>query len=370
MTSRAKHLFKNVDRKLLWLIVALVTIGFLILASASIALSEREHGHPYYYLIRQAALGLGLGGILFYTALKIPMQQWKKYAPLLFMVSIILLVLVLIPPFGQKINGARRWIHIGSLSFQPSEFTKIAFILYLSAWMSGRKKELTSFTRGFLPFAILTGVVCLLIMLQPNLSTTAIIATIGLVMYFLGGGKVSHLAIGCISALLIFSLLVLSGYRRDRVMTFFNPGSDEHSTGYQIKQSLIAIGSGGFFGRGLGLSRQKFQYLPEPAGDAIFAIFAEEMGLLGSVLLLSVFFWLISRGMLAAARTKDFFSQLVALGIVTMVSLQVIINIAALSGLMPLTGIPLPFMSYGGTALAILLFEMGLLLQISRKHTP
>lgn len=358
---------KHFDKQLVGLIACLIVIGFIMLASASVALSEKERGYAYYYLYRQALLGLGLGSIFMATALRLPMTFWKKWAPLLFAGGLMLLVLVLIPPFGHKVNGARRWIYLGSASFQPSEFAKIFFVLYLASWMSGHKKDLHHITRGFVPFLGITGAMCGLILLQPNMSTMGITALTGLGMYFLGGGRLRHIMLAGLIGILAFGILVASGYRRDRVMTFLNPHTDQTNSGYQIKQSLIAIGSGGFFGRGLGLSRQKFQYLPEPAGDAIFAILAEELGLLGAASVLGIFFWLIIRGMMVAAHAKDMFSQLVASGIVLLVAIQVVVNVGALSGIMPLTGIPLPFISYGGTALAVLLFEMGLLLQISRK---
>ncbi|MDA1334621.1 MAG: putative lipid II flippase FtsW [bacterium] len=360
-------MIRGVDKTLLTTIGLLMVIGLITLASASIALSERQFGYPFYYLYRQLALGVGFGLLLFYVGLRIPTNVLKKYAPWILIGSIAVLLLTF-TPLGGSVKGASRWIFIGPLSFQPSELLKIAFVIYLSAWMSSKKKDMGDWRSGLMPFLLINGFVGWLLVKQPDFSTVLIVAGTALAMFFVAGARKSHIVLTVLLGLIVFSTVIFSsGYRTERVKTFLNPNLDIQNSGWQINQSLIAIGSGGIFGKGLGFSRQKFNYLPEPAGDAIFAIFAEEFGFLGVLVLLGIFIAFFIRGMMTAAGAKDQFSWLLASGITFLVIIQVIVNIGALSGILPLTGIPLPFISYGGTALAFLLFEMGILLQISKR---
>ncbi len=364
---------RSLDKVLLAVIGTLLVLGLITLASASSAYSQRNFGSPYAMLLRQLGLGLGAGTILFFAGLKIPPATFRKYAPLILIVSLLLVLGVFVPGLGPRIKGAHRWIYIGPLSFQPSEVLKLAVIIYLAAWMSSRKKEVSTFSYGFIPFLAITGFISLFLILEPDIGTLGIILLTSLGVFFMGGGRAMQIiaAVG-LGLALVLLLILLSGYRQDRLATFLDPQSDTQRTGYQLDQSLIAIGSGGLFGRGLGYSRQKYAYLPEPAGDAVFAIFAEEFGLLGVVVLLAIFLTFFIRGMMVAVHAPDAFSALLASGITLLVVVQVIVNIGALSGIFPLTGIPLPSVSYGGTALAFLLFEMGILLHISqlaRKKT-
>lgn len=365
-----KRIFSGVDRILLRTVIFLAVFGLLILASASIGYSIQRFGYPYHYFLRQTALGFGFGSLLFWIGLRIPVSLYKRFAPHLLVTSIALLLLVFVPGIGFATGGAKRWIHLGPISFQPSELLKFTFVIYLAAWLHSKHKEVASFTLGFMPFLAITGLVGIFLYKEPDIGTLGVIALTSLGMFLLGGGKASQIALAIILGVAILAGIIFAEpYRMDRLFVFLNPDTDMQGRGYQISQALIAIGSGGLFGRGLGLSRQKSSYLPEPMGDAIFAVFAEEFGFVGVSVVLSVFLFLFFRGILVAARAYDSFAQLLAAGITLLIITQVIINIGALSGLLPLTGIPLPFISHGGTALAFTLFEMGVLLNISRRKT-
>ncbi len=358
---------KKVDKPLLAISVALVVLGLITLASASGAYSLKHYGSTYALVLRQIFLGVGFGLFLFWLGLKLPLMAYKKYAPIILVLSVLLLVGVFIPALGPKIKGAHRWIYIGGISFQPSEILKLGIIIYLASWMSSHKKEMTTLTYGLIPFLVIVSFVGIFLILEPDIGTLGIITLTTLGIFFVGGGRFRQIALATFLGIILVLLLAqISGYRRDRITTFLNPETDPQGAGYQLNQSLIAIGSGGIFGRGLGHSRQKFYYLPEPAGDAVFAIFAEEFGLIGSAALIGLFFAFFLRGMMIAVRAPDQFTMLLASGITLLVIIQVIVNIGALSGLLPLTGIPLPFISAGGTALAFLIFEIGILLNISR----
>lgn len=358
----------GIDKPLFFIILGLLVVGLMVLTSASSAIAQKKSGTPYYFLWRQLGFGVGVGTLLFLAALRIPIAFYRKYAHIILIASLLLLLLVFIPPFGAKTKGAYRWIYVGPFSFQPSEVVKLSIVVYLSAWLAARRKEIASITLGFLPFLVITGFVGLFLILEPDIGTLGVLLLTALGLFFLGGGRIGQIAFAVVLGLfLIFLLVRFGGYRQDRIMVFLNPRADIQNTGYQLDQALIAIGSGGFLGRGLGLSRQKFYYLPEPAGDAVFAVYVEEFGFVGSIAMLALFFAFLVRGMLISAGAKDYFSQLLGAGITLLVIVQVAINVGALSGIIPLTGIPLPFISYGGSALAFLLFEMGILLQISRR---
>ncbi len=362
------RVLKGTDRVLFGVVGFLVIFGLLILASASMGYSIQKFGNPYRSIVHQLVFGVGVGVFLFWTGLKIPISWYKRWAPHLLVISIALLLLVFVPKIGFSIGGARRWIHVGPFSFQPSELLKLTVVVYLAAWMHSRQKEISSFTLGFIPFLLITGIVSIFLYREPDIGTLGVIALTSLGIFLLGGGRASQAAVAVLLGIVILAIIIAAEpYRRDRFFVFLNPDTEIQGRGYQMYQARIAIGSGGLFGRGLGLSRQKYSYLPEPMGDAIFAVYAEEFGFIGIAVLLSAFFFLFIRGMLVAARTHDSFARLFAAGIAFLVISQVIINVGALSGVIPLTGIPLPFVSYGGTALAFLLFEMGILLNISKR---
>ncbi len=357
------------DYKLISTITAIVLLGLVVLSSASSVLGYENFKDSLYYLKHQIFVGLIPGIIVMYVLSRVDYRVWRKYSTWFLIASIVLLVLVFIPGLGLKLGGARSWIIVGGMSMQPAELVKLSFLLFLAAWLERRITTLDDWLHGLLPFLGVLGVVVLLIMLQPDTGTMLIIAMISTAVYFVAGAPWKHIGTlfaGGVAGL--FLLIKMAPYRAARLATFLNPDTDTQGAGYHLKQSLLAVGSGGLFGLGLGHSRQKFAYLPEAAGDSIFAIAAEELGFFFSVLLLCLFIYFIIRGIKISSSAPDTFGKLLAVGIVTWIGWQAIMNIGAMVGILPLTGVPLPMVSYGGTALMTVLAAIGILINIS-KHT-
>jgi len=370
----------RVDPVLFATIILLVFLGILILASVSASFSLQTFNTTYYFLNHQLLLGL-LPGLLLaaFFFFFVSSNMIKKWIPVVLLLNIFLLALVFLPIIGSP-EGAHRWIYLGPFSFQPSEALKLVFILYLASLLSAKvsaqketskKKQglVSNLLRGkevFFPFAVVTGLVSLLLIAQPDVSTLGVIGLTGIIMYFVAGTPWWHTPFmlgGGLVALLF--LIQLAPYRFSRLKVFLDPLLDPLGQGYQIKQALIGIGSGGLTGVGLGLSFQKFGFLPEPISDSIFAVVAEELGFLGAsfiVLLFLVFAW---RSFILAKRIEDPFSRIVTVGIASWITLQAFVNMGSITGLLPLTGIPLPFISYGGSALAMELLAMGILLKLT-----
>ena len=293
---------------------------------------------------------------------------WRDWSKALLIICFVLLVLVLIPGIGMVRNGSRSWIGVGAFSIQPSEFTKLAMIAFLAKYLSENQKNITSFKRGLLPALALVFAAFGMIMLQPDLGTGTVMVGTCIAMIFVAGARISHFIGLGVLGLAGFAALILSApYRIKRITSFLNPWEDPLGSGFQIIQSLYAIGPGGLFGLGLGQSRQKFFYLPEPQTDFIFAILAEELGFIGGSLVLLLFSLLLWRGVRIALGAPDLYGSFLAIGIISMVAIQVMINIGVVTGLMPVTGITLPFLSYGGSSLTLMLMAIGVLLNIS-KH--
>lgn len=346
----------------------LAILGLAMLSSASSDLGKIKFNDTYYYLKHQVFYGLIPGILGFLFAFYFHYRHWQKLAFPILLVSLILLVLVF-TPLGFSHGIASRWINLGPFSFQPAEFLKFSFIIYLAAWLSSRrtKSRQTSFLTGYLPFLTVSGLVAFLILIQPSTTTVAIIMAAGLIVYFAGGARMSYVALTIILGILVLALFIyLTPYRFARLTTFFNPESDSQEKGYHINQALTAIGSGGLFGVGFGKSTTKFKFLPEPIGDSIFAVIAEELGFVGAGVLLLTFAVLAIRGLVIAKKTRDQFARLTVVGLISVIAIQTFIHVAAISGLMPLTGVPLPFISYGGTSLAILLTMVGVVGNISK----
>jgi len=360
---------RSIDKILLGALGVLVVFGLMMIASAGVVYSETRFDDAYFFLKRQLLYGVFPGAILFYFFLKFDYKKLKKFSLPLFIVSLITLILVLIPGLGTTAYGATRWLQLGPLSFQPSEMVKLAVIIYLAAWLSSRgKKNVSSFYEGFVPFAGIMGVISFLIYKQPDVGTLGLIALISLAIFFVAGATVTHIVAFVVAGLgVLFGIIKSASYRWDRFMVFLNPELDPQGKGYQISQALLAIGSGGILGLGLGQSRQKFNYLPEPVGDSIFAIVGEELGLLGAMAVIIVFMVMAYRGYRIASRAVDEFGRLLAVGITSWIIFQALINSAAIIGLIPLTGMPLPFISYGGTSLVFSLAAMGILLNIGKQ---
>lgn len=340
-------------------IVAFSLFGLILIYDVSVAESLQTFGHPWHFAAKHATwIALGIGA--FITTSLIPTALWKKLAPFLFLGAVTLLIAVLIPGIGREIQGAQRWIYFGSFGLQPAEITKLALIVFFASWLEKHQR--------FAPFMALTGLVFFLIMLQPNLSTAGIVVMIASLLYFLAGGNMKPLvAFGAFGALVLFLLIMAAPYRRQRLQTFLNPSSDPLGKSYHIRQITIALGRGGVWGQGIGLSKQKQQYIPEASSDSIFAIYAEETGLVGSTLLILAYGWLITLGYRIAQQQQDRFRFLIGAGITTWITLHVLLNLAAMGALMPLTGIPLPLISYGGSHYLSFMAGLGILAGMLRS---
>ena len=356
------------DQILITTIFALLVFGLVILSSAGIAISQSRFGDSYYFFKHQLFFGVLPGLFLMYIAQKIDYHFWKKFAFPFFVFNLFFLVLVFIPGLGLNFQGASRWIKLGPFSFQPSEMLKLTMILYLAAWLESKREKGKDLFEGFLPFLAIVGTVSFLIIKQPDMGTLGSIVLISMAIYFMSGAQWKHLlAMLGMGGLAFLALVKFESYRMGRLLVFLHPELDPRGIGYQINQALLAIGSGGIFGLGLGHSRQKFNYLPEPVGDSIFAIIAEEIGLIGAAALVILFVVFAMRGLKIAKNAPDTFGKLVAVGITSWIIFQALINISAISGIIPLTGVTLPFVSYGGTSLVFLMIGVGILLNISKK---
>ncbi len=349
--------------------LALILLGLVILASASIVMSQERFGENYYYLKHQVFFGLFIGMGAAWVAYKLPLPLWQKIALPLFLLSFLFLLLVFVPGVGYGRGGASRWVEVGGLSFQPSEIAKLAFILYLSVWFKDKAKERFSrHNESLFPFLFMSGLLGILLIVQPDIGTLGVILITGLFIYYLAGSPLYHVGalIGGGAALFLL-LMKIAPYRAQRITSFFNPQIDPLGISYQINQALIAIGSGGLLGFGIGHSSQKYNFLPEPISDSIFAIWSEETGFVGAVILIFLFMIFIWRGFIISLSSEDRFLRLLGAGITTWIGLQAFINIGAISGVMPLTGLPLPFISYGGSSLIISLIATAILLRISKE---
>src|SRR3989344_3434092 len=356
------------DKPFLLLSVLLTLAGTFIFISASFGLLLRSGPSFASILISQIGIGLAGGIIIAYVLYRTPLAWIQKVAPFAFIFSCLLLILVFVPDIGLSHGGARRWLLIGSFSFQPAELLKITYLLILAAWCSMVGGRIKTVRFGVLPFLCINIIVGILLILQPDTGTFIIVGVTGLAMFIIAGAQWKHiLVIIGIGILAILLLVMWKPYIKDRVLTFINPDRDPYGSSYQIQQSLVAIGSGGFSGRGFGQSIQKFNYLPEPIGDSIFAVAAEEFGFIGAMFLIILFLYFTLRGMKIATRTDDYFGRLLIVGIVILIVSQAFVNIGAMLGVLPLTGIPLPFVSHGGTALFITLGLMGIVLNVSKK---
>ena len=363
---------KPFDYVLLGLTATIVLFGLLMLASASGPLGYDRFADSYYLVKHQFIFGLIPGLIGFLIMLRVPYMVWRRFAPHFLILTFLLLIAVFIPGIAANIGTAHSWISIGGLfSLQPSEFVKLTLLFYLAAWMASKTPEkIRSFQEGFLPFVGVLSAVALLMILQPDIGTLSIIGAIAVVVYFAGGAALHWLSLIFVTGLVTLGLLIgLAPYRLARFTTFLNPELDPLGIGYHVNQALLAIGSGGFLGQGYGHSRQKFQYLPEVASDSIFAVISEELGFMFATALIVLFVLLTWRILKVAKEAPDNFGKLVAVGIAAWIAIQAFVNIGAMVAILPITGVPLPFISYGGTSLAMSLTIMGLVLNISRYRT-
>lgn len=355
------------DPVFLGIVSVMLVGGLFLLSSASVDVSQKLYGSVSYIALRQAfAILIGLA--VFFAAQAVPYQFWRRIAPAIALVSLILLVLVLIPSIGVELHGARRWISLGLFTFQPSELAKLGLIFGLGWWFERIGGRVHTFTYGIIPFLATMGVVGGLMAAEPDLGTLGIMIAVALALYFAAGARLREIgfliALGLIA---LFVLAYLAPYRFDRLKVFFQRDIDPQGIGYQVRQASIAIGSGGFWGLGYGASQQKSSNLPEPVGDSIFAVVAEEFGFLGAATTVILFLSLLWRGALIARRAPSIFAKLLVIGVVTSLVSQAFINIGSISGLLPLTGVPLPFISYGGTSIVITLAGLGVVYRIAKK---
>jgi cell division protein FtsW len=354
------------DFILLIVTFSLLAVGMTMVYSASAIWAEYKFDDSFFFAKRQMLFAV-VGIIAMFFIMNVDYWTWRTWAKVILIVCFVLLVLVLIPGIGNVRNGSRSWIGVGAFSVQPSEFMKLAMIAFLAKFLAEKQKLITSFKSGLLPSLGLVFTAFALIMLQPDLGTGTVMVGTCVVMIFISGARVMHFVyLGLLGVAGFVGLIASAPYRMDRITSFLDPWKDPLGTGFQMIQSLYAIGPGGLFGLGLGESRQKFFYLPEPQTDFIFAIIAEELGFIGGSFVLLLFSLLLWRGVRIALGAPDLYGSLLATGIIAMIAIQVMINIGVVTGLMPVTGITLPFLSYGGSSLTLMLMAVGVLLNVSR----
>jgi cell division protein FtsW len=357
------------DYMLALLVFILLALGLIMIYSISPVLSYNLLGSTsrnYYFYGQLGNIAIGL--VFWVAAAAIPYKAWKNWAPLLLLVAIVALVGLMIPGLSFSKNGATRWLRLGPASFQPAELLKLALILYVAAWLERRGTQIRDFWEGLFPFSLmLIGASFVVVVLQRDMGTAMVMAAAAVGMFYAAGVRLTHLTALLSTGLVLgWVAIVTFPHRLSRLTTFLHPASDPSGQGYHISQALIAIGSGGVLGVGLGRSIQIYGYLPEAANDSIFAVIAEEFGLIGSLVIITLFGLLVYRGFKIAKAAPDVFSRMVATGISLWLLFQALINIAAMLSLLPLTGIPLPFISYGGTSMVFSLVGVGILLNISK----
>lgn len=359
---------KHFDYALFISVLLISTFGIIMIYSASYVWAEYKFQDPFKFVKNQGIFFL-LGIFFMIMISKIPFSFFKKHCKKFFLFCIVLLIAVLIPGIGTVRNGSRSWFGIGSFGIQPSEFTKLAMILFTANYLTKHEKEMKKFKKGILPILGLTLFIFFLIMLQPDFGTGVILVMAIMGMLFVGGVPISFfLKLGAIGVIGIVGLILAAPYRLTRILSFLNPWKDPLGSGFQIIQSLYAIGPGGLFGYGFLNSRQKHFYLPEPQTDFIFSIISEEFGFMGILIVASLFLLIIYRGFTIARNSSELFPKYVAFGITFQIAFQAILNLMVVVGLIPVTGVTLPFLSYGGSSLLITLCGIGILLNISRKQ--
>lgn len=361
-------MFEKVDKLLLFSIILLLVSGLIIFGSAALGVLAVNETKFYSVIKTQLIYALVGGSFALFIGTYIPFNWYKKYAYIFFGLALFLTVLVFVPVLSQYHGGANRWINIGGLSLQPSEMLKFTFVLVVALWCTKYRNLFKDWRYGFLPYTLSVIIISIILLAQPDFGTYFIIMTASFITFFIGGARKRHIQTLIIAGLLgAIILITLRPYMLERVKTLFNNTHDPRGSSWQLNQALIALGSGGITGRGLGQSVQKFNYLPEPIGDSIFAVLGEEVGFLGTLCLIILYGIVGARGYRIFKETPDQFGRLLAVGIVSIILAQATLNISSMLGLLPLTGVPLPLVSHGGTALMVTLFELGVLLNISKS---
>jgi cell division protein FtsW len=362
-SNQKKIIMHGADIWLIAIIISLITFGIIAVYNSSVAIALRDFQNQYYFVSEQLKwLVVGIAAMLFCA--NVDYHRWSKFALPFLICTLLLLIAVFIPNLGMKLLGAHRWIKLGFIVIQPAELAKLTSIIYLSTWFSAKSQN------RFLPFLVFLITLIGLVIIEPDMGTSTILVCISLIMYFIADTPLFHFLFFIPVFGVGFGFLAaFSPYRFARILSFLNPHADPLGSSYQIRQSLLAIGSGGLFGVGIGQSRQKYEYLPEANTDSIFAIIAEEIGLIGSISLIAIFLFFIIRGLRVARFAPDMLGKYLAIGITSWIGFQAILNLAAMVSFVPLTGIPLPFISYGGSSLIISLTAVGILINISRQTT-
>jgi cell division protein FtsW len=357
------------DITFLILLGSVLVLGLVMLTSASGPVAYQHFGDSFWYLKHQVLYGLLPGAVLFLILSRVDYRFWRTMALQMLVASVVLLLLVFVPGLGADWGTSHSWIHIFGFSLQPAEIVKLTFLIYLAALLEGKGEEgVRDLSAGLVPFLSALGIIAALIMLQPDLGSLMVIAAIAVSVYFIAGAPWTYLiGMSGAGAVALFLLIKSAPYRAARLMTFLHPELDPQGVGYHINQAFLAIGSGGLFGVGLGHSRQKYLYLPEVVGDSIFAVMAEEFGFILMLAVLALLLAFILRGLRIAKEAPDPFGRYVASGIVAWVFFQTLFNIGSMVGIMPITGLPMPFVSYGGTALMVLLASMGVMVNIAKQ---
>lgn len=356
------------DTPFLLSVSALVVFGLLIFTSAALGLLARDGATFTSVAVSQLLLGFLCGGVALFILSRIDYRLYRPWAMYFFFIAMALTVLTFVPHIGLSLKGASRWLNLGPVSFQPVELLKLAVVMFLAAVYAGNFKRITTLRGGVLPLALVAGSATALVLVQPDTASAMMIAAAGAVMLFCAGGRVTHLLLLALIGIVVVGAAALAyPHVKERLLTYFDQTSDPQGSGYQVDQSLIAVGSGGITGRGFGQSIEKFSYLPEPTGDSIFAVAGEEFGFIGSTLLVILFVLFGLLGLRIAARAPDPFGGLLVIGLVVLIVGQSFFNIASAIALVPLVGVPLIFVSHGGTALAISLAEVGVILSVSRR---
>ena len=359
---------KKADIIIITICAILIVLGMAILASASSHLGTIQFDDPHHFIRHQFIFGFGVGVVAFFAAMFVPIKFLKKIAFILLLLNIVGLVLVF-TPLGADFGTANRWIQIGNFQFQPSEILKITFIIYIATWLTSKGKDRKKdFTEGLIPFLIICAIISGLLFAQPATSILVIIMLSALIVYFMAGIKLSFVAImGLLGIIALGIITVVTPYRAERVLSFLNPETDIRGAGFHRNQALVTIGSGGLTGVGYGRSTLKIDSLPEPAGDSIFAVIAEEFGFLGSIFFIILYFLLVYTGFAGSTKTRTDFGRLTLIGFSSIIGLQTFVHIASVAGIIPITGIPLPFISFGGTALITFMVMAGLMVNVVRN---
>lgn len=366
-TTRARKKLDPVDGTLVMILTLLLLAGLLILFSAT-WYTAQDTGSPLSEVLKQL-IGVGLGAVAMAVTSRIPYRFWRDYRVVMAALGVsgVLLVLVIVPGIGVYINGSRRWLSVAGMSFQPSELAKMAVVLYMAATLSSGRRDVRKLFTGIVPMLLVPGITFLLILEQPNLSTAGSILIVSFLMIVMNGARMGHILLMLVGGLGVGAFYAWTEpYRRERLLSFTNPFAKMSDEGYQLSQSLIAFGSGGIFGMGLGLGRQKYAYLPYPESDFIFAIVGEDFGLVGCTVVILLFVAFLVAGMRVAIACRERFGALLAAGITCSISVQAFLNMGVVVGILPTTGLPLPFFSSGGTSISITMAAVGILLNISR----